>query len=152
MQPGSGAPSTVPCTSPGTWASRAAFTRGSAHPAGALCHHGSCILHRDLHQILSHHVSCSCDCPRTLLHGHLSDMKGVSSSNPLAVTLLFTCLMLQMQLQVTSLLQKAGEIFCIQGKGSPWTWLSCGGEGAGPAGVTGSLRSQQTHRSMPGRG
>lgn len=67
MQPGSG----IPCTSPGTWASRAAFTRGSAHPAGALCPHGSCILHHDLHQILSHHVSCSCDCPKTWIPGHL---------------------------------------------------------------------------------
>lgn len=37
MQPGTGAPSTVPHTSPGTWASRAALTRGYAHPAVALC-------------------------------------------------------------------------------------------------------------------
>lgn len=69
MQPGSGAPFTVPYTSPGTWASRAASSRGSAHPAVALCPPGSvpsCILQCDLHQIPSHHLSR----PKTLLPGH----------------------------------------------------------------------------------
>lgn len=114
MQPGSGVPFTVPYTSPGTSASRAASSR--ALPT--LQWHCAPLA---VYPAAFYNVISTKSHPTTFPDQRLCLLD--TSSNSLAAILSFTCSVLQTQLQVTPLLQQAGEILCIWGKGSPWTWL-----------------------------